>query len=213
MGFMTLKDFRDQVNLNLGDRRESSNDRLDNWINRGYVEVAFSKEQEWMKICNVFTTIADQYDYALPSDFFAFISLADRTNKRRLVKTDLANYMLKDQEKTGKPQGYARRRDTLYLWPTPDGAYSIEMYYFWNPPILTAEADQSMMGHFFDHAIVLLATRNAWLALGDMEKATLFHQSADNYIRRFDAESGWAVDEPQLGVDVAYNFDDLGRQR
>lgn len=215
MGFMTLEDYREEVNLGLGDRRQSGNRRLDSWINRAYFEVAFKTEQEWMKICNYFTTVKGQPSYALPGDFFTMISIADLDNKNRLTKLHLTEYHRVDRDNEGLPKRWARRRDTLFLAPTPGGEYRMELYYYWNPPKLTQPGDLSRMAHFFDHAILLLALRNAWMTIegNDSQKATFYFQAAVNYLREMDSETGWEGEQPMEGITVATEQADLHEMR
>lgn len=212
MGLATLEDFRSELSHALGERMRD-NTLLDLWINRAYFEVANVGNQQYLKVCTTADTVSDSATYALPTDLLAILSVADLTNKNRLVRTSIDDYHIRDREQKGKPRYYARRRDDLIFWPTPRKVYEIEMIYIEQPPALAGASDKTILPNFLDHAISLLAARNGLLTLGDDEKATLRHQSAQAYLREQQDETDHSMGSIKEGFGIAHSFEDLTRMR
>jgi hypothetical protein len=77
------------------------------------------------------STTADQASYALPVDFDEAISL--HLNGSPLTVLDPSDWdgqILLHQDFTGRPQRYSITQNQFLLAPTPDAAYTIELYYY-----------------------------------------------------------------------------------
>ena len=91
------------------------------------------------------TTSSNRF-LAVPSDYLASFSLSvtSSSNKSFLLQKDV-NYIEEynpNASTTGLPQYYAIFDvDNFILSPTPDQAYSVELYYYYRPSSLTAGAD------------------------------------------------------------------------
>ena len=213
MGFMTLGEFRQELNHTLGTNAQGDNSLLDIWINRAYFEVANVGNQEHLKICVGTLTIQDAAKYQLPDDLMEILSTADLTSKRRLMRTSIDDYHLMDRDTKGAPRFYVRQASSILFWPTPDREYQVEMIYIEQPARLTDVGDRSAIPNVFDHAITLFAARNGLLSLGRDEEATLRHQSAVAYLREQQDEMEHSMGSIKQGVRVAQSFDDVTRMR
>lgn len=222
MGFMTLADFREELNMGLGEHQQSSNAVLDRWINRAYIEVVTKIEYEDLIEEESFLSVADQAMYSFPADgesdlldrrYLGFIGIADLTNKRRLLKIDLRNYQLYDPEVTGIPKLWARRGQKLYLWPTPDGENEYQLFALMEPDPLVLDEQTTVIPATWDHAVMLLSTRNAWITLRNQQEATLMHQAAMNFINQTLTDLEYNDGTPAIGLEVAQSWEDLTDMR
>lgn len=212
MGHLTLDRFRDNLNISLGKNRQSANERLDDWINIAYFAIVGKSEFEGAQAVASAETVANQHSYSLPEDLFSIISVADLTNKYRLINIGLRNYHLKDRAVTGRPRYYARRKRVFYLWPTPDGILDIEVFYTEEICPLTERDDVTVLPQAFDQVLLTKSREMAWEALGDIEKAAYYHQIGDMSMVRAkrDVEQSPQVTE---GVNVATSFADLTKMQ
>jgi len=212
MGLTTLEQFRSELSHVLGERMRD-NTLLDLWINRAYFEIANTGNQQHLKVCVHAETVQDASKYELPDDLLAILSVADLTNKRRLIRTSVDDYHLKDRSQKGNPAYYVRRSRTLIFWPTPRREFDIEMIYIEEPDALVESGDQTILPNIYDHAISLLAARNGLLTLGDDEQATLRFQSAQAYLRTAQDEMDHSMGSVKEGFGIAHSFEDLTRMR
>jgi hypothetical protein len=213
MGFLTLEGFRLEIFQHLGERAPKNNKVLDNWINRAYFETASLEEFEALKRCANATIEKDERSVTFPDTFLSTLSLADLTNKNRLLRVDLRNLHLRDSEKKGSPREWARRDSTLYVWPTPSTDVEVELFYIFEPPALAADDDVSLLPASWDQAILLLTLRNAWLSFQEDERATLAYQSAMAYVRVLQSQAELDSGQPAIGLDVARSASDLHTMR
>lgn len=208
MGYLTLDKFRDVLNLSLGENRQTGNERLDAWINLGYFDIANLTEFEGLKMVASMETVASQRNYELPTDLIAIISVADLTNKRRMVFLGLHNYHLKDREVERNPRFYSRRKRVMYLWPTPPGVLEVEVYYLEEPCPMEEGDDVTVFPMSYDSVVLNKARAHAFQSLGQEQKAYYYEDLVNRAIPRLpsDAEEGEQV---TAGVTVAHSFDDL----
>lgn len=209
MGVDTLADYRDLLNLALGDKGQT-NERLDRWINAAIEELFVMLDIEGRRICAQTPTIEGQERYLLPANCVATLVLSDITSKKRLTKVAIENYEKLDPTRTGKPRQYARVDRHLYLYPIPDGEYLIHMFYVKAPTQLSSASDVSELTSAYDRVIHLLATRNGMLDLGMDEKATTRYQTAINQLRMIPTEE-WLESQnvAERGIEIARSESDI----
>ena len=208
MGHLTLDSFRDNLNISLGNHRQNANERLDTWINTAYFAIASESEYEGARMVATADTVADQHSYSLPEDLFSVISIADLTNKKRLVNIGLRNYHLKDRTVTGNPRYFARRKRVFYLWPTPKSVCEIEVFYTEEICPLLLYDDVTVLPQAYDQVLLTKAREYAWEALGSPERATYY---LEVYTRLLNAVKRDVEQSPMVteGVNVATSFGDL----
>lgn len=209
MGVDTLADYRDLLNLALGDKGQA-NERLDRWINAAIEELFVMLDIEGRRVCAQTPTIAGQERYLLPTNCVATLVISDLTNKKRLTKLAIENYEKLDPTRTGRPKTYARVDRHLYIYPIPDGEYLMHMFYVKAPTHLSAAADVSELTSAYDRVIHLLATRNGMLDLGMDEKATVRYQTAMNVLRMIPTEE-WLESQnvTERGIEIARSESDI----
>lgn len=208
MGIENLAGFRDSVNLALGDKSQF-NERLDRWVNDGIEELFVMLDIEGRRVCQQTSTVIDQEAYDLPVDLIATLVITDRTNKRRILKTSIENFERLDPSLRGQPKRFARVDRKIFLHPVPGSVSLLHMFYIKRPTHLALEADVSEMISSYDRVIHLLATRSAFIDLGEFEKATFLFQTAMNRLRLIPTEDTLEAATPHEGVQIAYSADDL----
>lgn len=219
MGFMTLRDFREEVNFSLGDKAQSSNIPLDRWVNRAYFEVVgrMAADLPDFQSVEVITTTACDPSYTVPAAsgrrFLSILSVADLTNKRRILYTAPRNFMLKDQDICATPEVYTRQAGSLLLWPAPRSPITLQVLGVLEPLPLSAPADTTTLPSALDHPVLLLAQRNAYLSLRMKDDATLNHQAAGQYLQTWQTEAQLSDGSPSVGVQIAESWEDLTEMR
>jgi hypothetical protein len=215
MGFMTLRMLREDLNFALGEKSQASNEPLDRWINRAYYEIVgrMAGDLTDLHSVEVITTTACDPSYPVPAAvgrrFLSILSIADLTNKRRLLYIAPRNYHLRDQAPCSVPELWTKQGASVLLWPAPRAGISIQVYGVLEPLPLAAEADTTLLPASLDHGILLLATRNAYMAFRMKEDATLAYQAAENYLRSIQSEMQLNEGTPSVGVQIAESYDDL----
>lgn len=221
MGYMSLLEFREELNMALGDFAQSSNKPLDRWINRAYIEVVSKIEYDGLLVEETFSSILGQADYTFPAAgdtplterILGIKVLVDLTNKRRLLHVPTRNFMLYDPETQEIPKIYSRRGQIISLWPTPDAAANYKFIAILEPAKLSVGADITVIPAAWDHAILLLAERNGWQTLRRRDEAVLAHQSAMTYINQTLEDTEYEDGTPSIGLEVASSFEDMTDMR
>lgn len=208
MGIENLAGFRDSVNLALGDKSQF-NERLDRWINDGIEELFVMLDIEGRRVCAQTSTVIGEEAYDLPEDLIATLVITDRTRKKRILKTSIENFERLDPSLKGPPKLFARVDRQIFLHPIPSSVSLLHMFYIKRPTHLALDSDVSELISSYDRVIHLLATRSAFMDLGELEKATFFFQTAMNRLRLIPTEETLEAATPSVGVQIARSAEDL----
>ncbi len=219
MGRLTLKDFRDKISFSLGDKKPTSNEILDSWINAGYFETLGQIPSEGEKEVAITPSVANQWIYGLPDDCYAILSLyytpqdPITQTPRSVLFNNWLDFQRYDNTNKGPPTRYSRRNRSLYLWPTPEfSGENMELQYLQEDCALTASTDVTILPDRFDQLVHMFAIRHAYLDLGMFEQSALIEQLAASYASRVDTEREAREGAKQVGIEVAYNWDDVQAQ-
>lgn len=148
----------------------SSSAKSKEFINRMYLQLARSYRFYELDLTDTSkSTVAGTATVAVPTGTREIISIRDTTNKIKLIKRDIEWYEGQDQssDAQGVPEFYLRYGSNIVLWPTPDGAYALQIRYLKLPDELSDDADVPVYPEDWHEVIVLLATSRAayWLGL------------------------------------------------
>lgn len=88
-----------------------------------------------------FTTVSGTEKYSVPPDCMAVLSVTDVTNKNKLTKRGDRWASTHFFTQNAKPTDYVRYVDWIQLYPTPDGAYTFQLYYKNTHTVLINDAD------------------------------------------------------------------------
>jgi hypothetical protein len=120
------------------------------------------------------TTVDGQTYIDVPSDALIVRHLYDTTNNKKLSRIRWYDYVdYTDRETTtaeGKPTEWVRSSNKLYLHPTPDDAYVIDIFYKKLHPELSADADVTLIGDEWDDVLVQLAVIKGQMWMNDWDK-------------------------------------------
>jgi len=97
--------------------------------------------------------------YLAPTDLFTLETLRDESNKLELIPKDIAWYSRQDvsSDVRGVPEYYVRRKDSLLVWPPPDGTYAYLMRYVERTASMTAGSDEPPFPEEWHEVIELMA--------------------------------------------------------
>lgn len=210
MGFMTFEQFKSEVSLNLGGKTIIP-ERLSLWVNWALLNLGTYVEFDELRETVALTTVVGTTTYALPADLVGILTveLANRKLKqaRRVPNTG------EEETREGQPMFWVRREDNIVLWPTPDEVEEGLIEYTKEPAILTAASDLSPFRDFWDVSIVMLATHHALLSLGDQDQADRWLGRFLGYVGSRKAHQNIQRDSPRGGVNVAWEEDDIHKDR
>ena len=178
MGDKTFAEFQTDLTFNLGQRDDIST-YVDDWINYAYLDLC-TKTRFWnLQIPKKFmfpeldetdeTDTVDGTQYiAIPSDCLAIYSIWNVDEDQKLTRINRRQYIVKpgreDTDEEGPPTKYVRTGAYIYLYPTPDDAYTLRTYYRKRPAVLTG-TDTTVIGAEWDEPILDLATIKGMLKL------------------------------------------------
>jgi hypothetical protein len=125
--------------------------------------------KNYMAIRATTPTIADQADYATPSDLYGnkFLGLwyqngtAGTRTEIRYASTD---EVMSTQSETGEPEVYCTVKDSFILGPVPDAAYTLTLWYPVSPTALSSDTDQTV---FNNEETVIVET---WAAIKALDR-------------------------------------------
>lgn len=168
---LSYNDIAAEVLARIGNRFDVTA-RLPIWVNFAYFELLNGPRAEFYELDvedTGTTTVAATRSYALPSDVWWLRVVEDVTSdfvlrKKTADELDWASLT------SGRPIRYARFGASIIIDPTPDGAYNLRLRYRKRPPRLAA-GSSPITGDEWDEAIVTLATKKAYEALGEHTKA------------------------------------------
>lgn len=191
MGALTYETFNSMLLLRLGNRTElqsvNSVDYYGVWTNQAYRQLCTARkipetsgkvdfpELHTKTATDLVATIGTAY-LSVPSDTLYLESVVCTYSgyERALDWCPPERYRTyQDRGLTasrGVPREWTRIGSRLYIYPTPDAAYTYEVWYRLNPPSLGA-GQSTLIGSEWDQPILLLAAFKASSWMGDAERA------------------------------------------
>lgn len=170
---------------------------LDQELNAAYQDIVdryrFHKAR---KRCQ-FDTVIGQARYDLPSDVLSVFRVKDMTNNVKLTKWGDRQLSVADVTEA-KPTRYVRYRDYIELWPTPDGVYTIEVYYKYAHGKMTADDDQPGLPSVWHEGIMVKAKYNYYMNIAnDQPKAVMAYEGWKLWVQDKPTE----IDEESVDID------------
>ncbi len=190
MGDKAYSSFQSELLFNLG-KRDDIDSLKGGWINTAYLDLT-TRNRFWdvpiprffdfpeLKTSTTKTTTAGTAYVVTPTDALFIRHLWDSTNDRKLNKIRFHKYVdaggRASSSARGKPTEWVREGANIYLLPTPDATYTIYVYYRKRPAALSDAADVTAIGAEWDEPILLLATAQSFLRLGEPDKSLLWQK-------------------------------------
>ena len=193
MARMTAQDMVTEIRLHLGGETSEtiSDNQILRWINRSYIEVTSAYKFDEMETSTTLTTSSGTAEYeSTASDILKVISLVDDTNNVTMFPIDRYQYERwssgDSSNQTGTPIHWfisgvgSNNRRQFTLWPTPDGTYTINIFYLKKPTelVLSPSATSAVVLEPWDDVILQRAVSRGWRALGDDDRAYKALQAA-----------------------------------
>lgn len=183
MGVKTFAVFKTDLLLELGQR-----DDLDSYTG-GFVNAAYMKictqDRFWglrksfnfpeLDASDTSQATTDGTAYVdVPSDALLIYTVFDETNNTKLKNISKRRYWSYDDRDTataeGEPTEWVRIGDYIYLYPTPDDEYDLDILYRKRPTLLTGTG-ATVLGDEWDEIILQTAVIIAHMKLGEFDKA------------------------------------------
>lgn len=200
MGERTYAEMKADLTLELGQRTDLTSAPLSagDWINVAYLTLTTSNQFFGFKLPKYFrfpeldttssaTTVAGTDHVATPADALIVYTIHDTTNDTKLSGIRFREFV----EKTGrattasrsKPLYWQRYGANLKLYPTPDAAYALTIFYRKRPAELSGASDVTILGAEWDEVILKLAVIQSMMRLkqydtADVEKKALMELMA-----------------------------------
>lgn len=114
--------------------------RIPRYLNDAQNQIANSVEYFTEEAAYAFTTVAGTALVPWPADLSMARSVIDLTRHVQLQAVTLSD-IDRSSASQGSPYAYAMDGPNIHLYPTPDGAYSLELRYWQMPAPLVADTD------------------------------------------------------------------------
>jgi hypothetical protein len=177
----TLSSLRDELKKDIV--RDIEPQRLNRWINLGYLHVAAMLTTSEMQGSIAIPTIVDQPLYLLPRSvaWITQLPLSDPSlypivGGKNMLMTDLAQYRdLPDYPSsyTYSPYRWFRQGRLLALWPKPATSASVTVDFRIRPAKLSLETHSPILPEEFHEAILLRARHVAFRSLKMFNEASI----------------------------------------
>jgi len=185
---MTFETMKAYLKFQFGNRTDlesvDSTDLYGVWINMAYKNLT-TRNRFWavkksfkfpeLIVTDVSQSTTDGTAYvSVPTDAIAVYNVQDTTNDRDLDYIKINKYFAyTDRSNTdaeGEPNEYSRSDEYIYLHPTPDDTYALEILYRKRPAVLSGTAT-TVIGDEWDDAILALACFIGFSWTHEYEKA------------------------------------------
>lgn len=146
---------------------------LTDTINTAYQEIVSKYNFRRVKQLCRFDTVQGQSTYNLPAGVDAVLKVRNSTSDRRLEKWgDRRHAERMDDGIEGDPTYYVLMENFIRVWPVPDDAYTIEVYYRGSLSNLTSNSQTPVIPTSWHTGIVKLARHHYYDEVeGDLVKA------------------------------------------
>jgi hypothetical protein len=184
MARLTADDMVDMVRDSLGGETSEtiSDTRILRFINQSYLELASYYQFDQLGESTSVTTVSGTSEYELTvSDVLSISSVVDDTNNQLLytMNEDQYHRYVQGSSVTGTPVYWyidgvgTNNRYNLKLYPTPNGAYTVNVYYTESPAelVTSPSATSPVIPEPWDDSIVYRAVARGWMMLGDLDTA------------------------------------------
>lgn len=188
MGTYSYTQFQAYLKTRLGNRDdvESPTNYLGIWTNAAYLDLT-TKNRFWglkrnfsfpQLITTAAKTTTDGVAYVTaPADALIIYYVRDTTSDARLRRIAFEEYTNKsgtaDTDAEGAPTLWTRFGGNLYIYPTPDAAYVLSVFYRKIPAVLSGASDTTAIDASWDDIILDLATIKGYTWLQQYDKAEM----------------------------------------
>ena len=165
------------------------------WVNRAYNHLTtmdrfFGVRRDFyfpqLETSSTASTVDGTAYVSVPTDCLIIREIYDTTNNRKFVNIPHSEYVgytsRADTTAEGKPTSWVRQGTYIYLYPTPDAAYTLRIYYRKIPTVLSADGAVTAIGDEWDDIVVQLAVYYGKSWTGDYEGAKMAREDVNDRI-------------------------------
>ncbi len=224
MGALTFSEFQTYTLFQLGgpSRTElmSPTNYIARWVNDAYSDLTTKNRYMGLRKNFVFPELetstalytVDGRNYlTTPSDCLIVRYVYDKTNNVKLDRINWYTYIsYTDRANTsseGSPNEWVRSAGKIYIHPTADAAYTMDVFYKKKVPALSASADVTLIGSEWDNIIVQLAVIKGSQWMSEWDKAKVLKadwmETVSGMLGIYDQEERDM--HPQIKGDTSYN--------
>jgi len=196
LGVKTYTQYETELKLEIYNRDDlqSPVNYYQRWLNEAYLDIVSRKDLYFPileELHEAQTTDGTQYVEA-PSNTLFVRTVFDKTNTVKLRKVSWLKYISYpdryDTTAEGSPNkwthaGGGTGSGRIYLYPTPDDAYDLELPHRKKPPVLSGSSDVTLLGSEWDVIILKTAVWQTLTKLKEYEKAAQEKEVVDEMIR------------------------------
>lgn len=174
---MDLSTMRTRLRARIGnpDTTDVPDADLTRIVNSAYGDIADRFRFHMVRKICTWDTVSGTQDYGLPTDLLEIIKVRNQTEGWQIKKGDYVDAADKwersDSVIESRPTHYIRYRNFMRLEPTPDGVYTIELFYKAGVVNLVDNADEPILPSTWHEGIIKLARHYFYDEKGDIPKA------------------------------------------
>jgi len=163
---MTVSEIIARVQANLN-RADATDDLVLSWLNNRQKQICNIDNFSFMEKTTTVSTISGQQNYTLPTDYKDELHmwLVSGTTKYYLIKWvgSEAERSYTQTDKTGKPTNYWVWDNAYWLYPIPDGVYTLKLkYYAYLDDLTNANTEQNDLCKFWANLLINGATADGF---------------------------------------------------
>lgn len=173
---MDLGTLTEQTKQRVGVAGEAwfTNDHIRAWLNEGARD--FARRTRCSSSIVTWSTVANQQEYSLPSDFYQVDTLYVSSTDRPLTPTTIDIIVKRQLNATGIPWEYYIRGDYIGLYPKPSSVETARMLYFRTLQNMTGTDDTPDIPARFHDFLVPFAAMRA-LMMDEEEQRAVIHKA------------------------------------
>lgn len=170
--------------------------------------------------CVETSTVADQRDYALPSDFLKLLRLeritqgsgdtaaTERLHPLTLNELEVSGFNSRASTSNGVPFNYVMNKDTFSLYPVPSSVETLRLWYVPRVADMVNDGDTPDVPEEYHEYLAIMAARDGFLkdgrSLSPIESKLAYYEQ----LMEEDAESR-TIDSPRTVVATESGFGNL----
>jgi len=183
VGFLTLGQIKLHVKNALGGRVQSTDPRLSEWVNLGYMEVIGAIDFPELEKVRSIQTSSGRIDYAILENDVEVKIVYDQLAKYGLRFVKSVEFFRQDLTMTGSPKMWTRVGNSVFITPSPSDSRSVLIVTEIDVGPLVDDEDKTKIHNTWDAAVMMFAVRFALLSLNEDARSALWYNNALNYVQ------------------------------
>ena len=162
--------------------------KVKQWLNFGQREVQkllLKAGENWYLTCSQTTCVANQSDYAFPSNFLKShrVVIVNSPGTTGESESELYPITLNEQNflssQASFPEGFFLKKTRLIILPKPDTTYTLRLYYSYRIPDMVNDAEVPDVPEQYHELVWILGAENGFLK--DGRDASLLREKKKEY--------------------------------